>query len=132
MAKRGADHVRPEPQEPDPDQLATATLMTSVFASISFVVAVIIYAFTGTLALQLAAGTGRTAAMIIFAVGLAAGGALIAFLLRRYSSQIQARSNNLYRGAWIGSAAALAIIVVMYYLPWIVLPQYCSPGTVCQ
>ena len=54
MAKRGSEHVRPEPQEPDPDQLATATLMTSVFAGISFVVAVIIFSFAGTAALQLA------------------------------------------------------------------------------
>ena len=132
MTKRGTEHVRPEPEEPDPDQLAIDTLMTSVFAGIGFVVAVIIYSFTGTLALELTNVSGRTTAMIVFGVGLALGGGLIVFLLRRYSSQIQARSSNLYRGAWIGSIGALVIIVVMYYLPWIVFPRYCPPGTVCQ
>lgn len=132
MAKHGTEKVRPEPEEPDEDQLATATLMTSVFTGISFVVAVIIYSFTGTLALKLVEGSGQTTAMIVFGIGLAAGGGLIVFLLRRYSSQIQARSTNLYWGAWIGSIAAMVIIVVMYYLPWIVFPHYCSPGTVCQ
>lgn len=132
MAKRGSEHFRPEPEDPDADQMAVATLMTSVFTGISFVVAVIIYSFTGTLVLKLAAGAERTAAMIAFAVGLAVGGGLVAFLLRRYSTQIQARSKNLYRGAWIGSVAAMVIIVVMYYDPGIVIPRYCPPGTVCQ
>ena len=132
MAKRGSEHVRPEPQEPDPDQLATATLMTSVFAGISFVVAVIIFSFAGTAVLQLAKDGELTAKMIAFGVGLALGGGLVVFLLRHYSAQIQARSRNLYWGAWIGSIAAMVIIVVMSYLPWIVFPHYCSPGQVCQ
>ena len=83
MTKRGTEHVRPEPEEPDPDQLAIDTLMTSVFAGIGFVVAVIIYSFTGTLALELTNVSGRTTSMIVFGVGLAVGVGLIVFLLRR-------------------------------------------------
>ncbi len=131
MAKHRAEQVRPEPEEPDEDQLATATLMTSVFTGISFVVAVIIYSMFGTLTLKLVWDGGRTAAMITFAIGLAVAAGLIAFLLRRYSDHIQDRSMNLYRGAWIGSAAALVVIVVMYYMPQIAIPTYCPPGSVC-
>ena len=57
--------------------------------------------------------------------------AVIAWALRRYADRIRARSTNLYRGAWIGSVAALVIIVLMAYLPQVAFPQYCPPGQIC-
>jgi hypothetical protein len=122
------DHV----PEPDPDQMAADTLMTSVFSGLSLIVATMILASTGTLGL--AAGSslaGTLGARIGLGVGLALGMALIAWGLRRYAVQIRARSTNLYRGAWIGSIAALVIITLMAFAPQVAFPQYCPPGQLC-
>lgn len=123
------DHV----PEPDPDQMAADTLMTSVFSGICLIAATIVLGLFGG-GLGLAAGRATdsvTWAKLGFAVGLALGMAVIAWALRRYADRIRARSNNLYRGAWIGSVAALAIIALMYFLPQVAIPQYCPPGKVC-
>ncbi|MCU0264260.1 MAG: hypothetical protein MUF09_11430 [Candidatus Nanopelagicales bacterium] len=111
MAKPTTGHVEHVP-EPDPDQMATDTLMTSVFSGVCLIGATVIFK----------AG---------FAVGLALGMALIAWTLRRYAERIRARSANLYRGAWIGSVAALVIIALMYFAPQVAFPQYCPPGQLC-
>ena len=70
-------------------------------------------------------------AKIGLGIGLALGMAGIAWGLRRYAERIRARSTNLYRGAWIGSVAALVIIVLMAYVPQVAFPQYCPPGQLC-
>jgi H+/Cl- antiporter ClcA len=122
----------PEP-EPDPDQMAADTLMTSVFSGICLIGATIILGlFGGSLGLVAGHATDDTTwAKLGFAVGLGLGMAVIAWALRRYADRIRGRSNNLYRGAWIGSVAALLIISLMYFLPQVVIPQYCPPGQVC-
>jgi hypothetical protein len=124
------EHV-PEPQ-PDPDQMATDTLMTSVFSGVSLIVATVVLGIFGTLGL--AAGRAvadTTGAKSGFGLGLALGMLGIAWALRRNSDRIRARSANLYRGAWIGSIASLVIIVLMAYLPQVAFPQYCPPGQIC-
>lgn len=131
MAKPTTGHAQPVPQ-PDPEQMAADTLMTSVFTGISFVVAVVVFGAAGGLALQLTADSGRTTAMIAFGAALAGAMVLIGYWLRQFADRMRARSRNLYRGAWIGSVAALVIMVVMYYLPWIAFPAYCPPGAPCM
>jgi cbb3-type cytochrome oxidase subunit 1 len=132
MAKPTTGHVEHVP-EPDPDQMATDTLMTSVFSGVCLIGATVIFGLVGG-GLGLAAGRATdsaTWAKAGFAVGLALGMALIAWTLRRYAARIRARSANLYRGAWIGSVAALVIIALMYFMPQVAFPQYCPPGQVC-
>jgi uncharacterized membrane protein len=131
MAKPTTGRVQHVP-EPDPEQMATDTLMTSVFSGLSLMGATVILGAFGSLAL--AAGralAGTTGAKIGFGVGLAVGIAVILWTLRRFADRIRARSANLYRGAWIGSVAALVIIVLMAYLPQLAFPQYCPPGQLC-
>lgn len=131
MAKPTTGRVEHVP-EPDPDQMAADTLMTSVFSGISLIAATVILGLFG--ALGLAAGRSVAdfhGARVGLGLGLALGMALIVWALRRYADQIRARSTNLYRGAWIGSVAALVIIVLMAYLPQVAFPQYCPPGQVC-
>jgi len=131
MAKPTTGRVEPRP-EPDPDQMAVDTLMTSVFSGISLLVATILLAISGSIAL--AAGralSGPTGAKVGLAVGLLVGGVIIGWALRRNSERIKARSVNLYRGAWIGSVAALVIIMLMAFLPQVAFPQYCPPGQIC-
>lgn len=132
MAKPTTGHVDRAP-EPDPDQMATDTLMTSVFSGICLIVATIIL---GTIAGGLGLAVGRatddsTWAKVGFAVGLALAMSGIMWMLRRHAERIRARSTNLYRGAWIGSVAALVIIATMYFLPQVAFPQYCPPGQLC-
>jgi hypothetical protein len=120
----------PEPQ-PDPEQMATDTLMTSVFAGICLIGATFVLAVFGAMALYAGRAVGEvTGAKVGLGVGLALGTVVIAWFLRRFSGRIRARSNNLYRGAWIGTFASLAIIVVMAYAPWL-MPNYCPPGGMC-
>lgn len=131
MAKPTTGHVDPRP-EPDPDQMAADTLMTSVFSGVSLLAATVVLAIFGSIAL--AAGgavSGTTGAKVGLAVGLLVGGAIIGWALRRNSERIKARSANLYRGAWIGSVAALVIIMLMAFLPQVAFPQYCPPGQIC-
>ena len=131
MAKPTTGHVDPRP-EPDPDQMAADTLMTSVFSGVSLLAATVFLAIFGSVAL--AAGramSGTTGAKVGLAVGLLVGGAIIGWALRRNSERIKARSANLYRGAWIGSVAALVIIMLMAFLPQVAFPQYCPPGQIC-
>lgn len=132
MAKRSTGHGSSEPLEPDQDQMITDAMMTSVFTGISFVLSVLVYSLAGGISLNLTADSGRIVQMIVFGAGLAFGAGVVVLLLRSYSAQLRLRSQNLYRGAWIGSMAGLAIIVVMYYLPWLAFPVYCPPGAVCQ
>ena len=133
MAKPTTGRVEHVP-EPDPDQMAADTLMTSVFSGICLIAATIVLAVVRRWS---RAGRGPSdrqrdlARSSASRVGLALGMAVIAWALRRYADRIRARSNNLYRGAWIGSVAALAIIVLMYFLPQVAIPQYCPPGKVC-
>ena len=131
MAKPTTGHVDPRP-EPDPDQMAADTLMTSVFSGVSLLAATVVLAIFGSIAL--AAGgavSGTTGAKVGLAVGLLVGGAIIGWALRRNSERIKARSANLYRGAWIGSVAALVIIMLMAFLPQVAFAQYCPPGQIC-
>lgn len=131
MAKTTTGRIEQAP-EPDPDQMATDTLMTSVFSGISLLFATVILGLTGAAGLYLGESIGdATGAKVGLGVGLAVGILLIGWLLRRNSVRIQARSNNLYRGAWIGSIASLVIIVLMAYAPQIAFPQYCPPGQIC-
>jgi hypothetical protein len=124
------EHV-PEP-EPDPDQMAADTLMTSVFSGVSLVVATVVLGISGTLGLAAGRAVADTAgAKLGFGLGLALGMVVIAWALRRNTDRIRARSVNLYRGAWIGSVASLVIIVLMAYLPQVAFPQYCPPGQIC-
>ncbi len=131
MAKPTTGRVEHVP-EPDPDQMAADTLMTSVFTGVCLIAATIVLGSVG--AMGLAAGRsvgGTTGAKVGLAIGLAVGMALIAWLLRRFADRIRARSLNLYRGAWIGSIASLVIIVLMAYVPQVAFPQYCPPGQLC-
>ena len=131
MAKPTTGRVEHVP-EPDPDQMAADTLMTSVFSGISLIAATVLLGMFG--AMGLAAGRSvadSVGAKVGFGLGLALGMAVIAWALRRYADRIRARSLNLYRGAWIGSVAALVIIVLMAYLPQVAFPQYCPPGQIC-
>jgi cbb3-type cytochrome oxidase subunit 1 len=132
MAKPTTGRVEHVP-EPDPDQMAADTLMTSVFSGICLIAATVILGLFGG-GLGLAAGRATddpTWAKVGFAVGLVLGMAVIAWALRRNAERIRARSANLYRGAWIGSVAALVIITLMYFLPQVAIPQYCPPGQLC-
>lgn len=134
MAKPTTGRIeRHDLPEPDPDQMATDTLMTSVFSGIALVVATVYFATFGWVGLE-AGGTlaDETGARIGLAIGLAVGLAVMVWGMRRFADRIRARSNNLYRGAWIGGIAALGIIVVIAYLPQVVFPQYCPPGAVCE
>ena len=131
MAKPTTGRVEHVP-EPDPDQMAADTLMTSVFSGISLIVATVVLGSFG--AMGLAAGRSvadSVGAKVGLGLGLALGMAIMAWALHRYADRIRARSANLYRGAWIGSVAALVIIVFMAYLPQVAFPQYCPPGQIC-
>jgi uncharacterized membrane protein YidH (DUF202 family) len=132
MAKPTTGRVDHLP-EPDPDQMAADTLMTSVFSGLGLIAATFVLAILGTAGYAAAGGAGAPGNVAKFGLGagLALGMALIAWGLRRYSARIRARSTNLYRGAWIGSVAALVIIVFMAYFPQVVIPQYCPPGQIC-
>ena len=132
MAKPTTGRVEHVP-EPDPDQMAADTLMTAVFSGISLIAATFVLATLGALGYAAAGGAGVQAvwAQLGLGAGLAVGMGLIAWGLRRNANRIRARSANLYRGAWIGSVLALAIIVLMAYFPQVVIPQYCPPGQVC-
>lgn len=133
MAKPTTGRIEHEPvPEPDPDQMATDTLMTSVFSGMSLIIATVILGAAGGLGLSVGRSLGDTSgAKLGLAVGLALGMAVIAWALRRYADRIRARSVNLYRGAWIGSIAALVIITLMAFVPQVAFPQYCPPGQVC-
>ncbi len=131
MAKPTTGRFEPAP-EPDPDQMATDTLMTSVFSGISLVVATVLLGATGSAGVYLGSSIGdATGAKVGLGIGLAIGFLVLAWALRRNSARIQGRSNNLYRGAWIGSIASLVIIVLMAYVPQVAFPQYCPPGQIC-
>lgn len=131
MAKATTGRVEPMP-EPDPDQMATDTLMTSVFAGISLLIATIILGLVGSAGLYMGESIGDSnGAKVGLGVGLVVGLLLIGWALRQNSERIQARSKNLYRGAWIGSIAAFVIIVLMAYAPQVAFPQYCPPGQIC-
>ena len=131
MAKPTTGRVEHVP-EPDPDQMAADTLMTSVFSGISLIVATVVLGLFGAMGLAAGRSVADTVgAKVGFGLGLALGMAVIVWALRRYAERIRARSTNLYRGAWIGSVASLVIIVLMAYLPQVAFPQYCPPGQIC-
>ncbi len=121
----------PAPEPPDPEQLATDTLMTSVFTGICLIAATVVLAVFGVSALYLGSSLAdATGAKVGLAVGLAVGTVVIGILLRRFAEPIRAKSQNLYRGAWIGTLLSLGIILVMAYAPWL-MPNYCPPGGMC-
>ena len=132
MAKPTSGQVEPAPER-DTDQMAVDTLMTSVFSGISLIVATVVLAITGVVFLDLSRSLtdSSVGAMVGFAIGLLMGVLLIGWLLTRYADRIKGRSRNLYRGAWIGSGAALIIIVLLYFAPQVAFPQYCPPGQIC-
>lgn len=132
MAKPTTGRVEQNP-EPDPDQMAADTLMTSVFTGISFMVAAVALAAIGSFGLYLGRAVVDTpmGAKVGFGLGLLVGGLAIGWSLRRFSARLKARSQNLSRGAWIGSVAALVVLVFMAYLPQVAFPQYCPPGQIC-
>ena len=122
---------REEPQRPDPDELAASTLMTSVWSGVSLVVATLVLATFGSVGLFAGrAAADVTGAKVGLLVGLLVGALVIGLMLRLFSDRIRARSSNLYRGAWIGTLASLAIILVMAYAPQLI-PNYCPPGGIC-
>ncbi|MGB8022313.1 MAG: hypothetical protein WCF04_13870 [Candidatus Nanopelagicales bacterium] len=127
----GAGRVQVAP-EPDPDQMAADTLITSVITGVALLVAVVVYAGIGSIGLHLLDGFGRWQAMVGLGVGMTLGLVIVILLLRRFADRIQARSRNLYRGIWIGAIAAYVIMGMMYFLPWIAFPQYCPPGAICS
>jgi purine-cytosine permease-like protein len=133
MAKPTSGQVEPAPER-DTDQMAVDTLMTSVFSGISLIVATVVLAITGVVFLDLSRSLtdSSVGAMVGFAIGLLMGALLIGWLLTRYADRIKGRSRNLYRGAWIGSGAALIIIVLLYFAPQVAFPQYCPPGQICS
>jgi len=132
MAKPTTGHVEYVPEhEPDTDQMATDTLMTSVFSGISLIPATLVLATFASVGATLGSGLASpSGAKIGLAVGLAVGMVLIALGLRRYSDRIRGRSQNLYRGAWIGSIASLVIIAALAFMAQ-PIPQYCPPGHIC-
>ena len=133
MPKPTTGRIQPAAPEPEPDaeQMATNTLMTSVFSGICLIAATFVLAIFGSMALYAGRAIGDvTGAKVGLAVGLVVGTVVIGFLLRRFADRIRARSANLYRGAWIGTFASLAIILVMAYAPWL-MPSYCPPGAMC-
>lgn len=131
MPKPTTGRIQPVEPEPDADLMATNTLMTSVFSGICLIGATFVLAVFGSIALYAGrAVAGVTGAKVGLGVGLVLGTLVIGWFLRRFSERIRARSANLYRGAWIGTFAALAIIVVMAYAPWL-MPTYCPPGAMC-
>lgn len=133
MPKPRSESVESEPDPtPDTDQMAADTLMTSAFSGLGLVAATIVLAVCGTLFLNLSRALSDSAARLGFGVGLAVGMAGIAWLLRHFADRIRARSTNLYRGAWIGSVAALVIIALMAFAPQVAFPQYCPPGAICE
>jgi riboflavin transporter FmnP len=107
--------------------------MTAVFSGICLIIATVIFGVFGSLGLAAGRSVAEfTGAKVGFGIGLALGMVVIAWGLRRYADRLRARSTNLYRGAWIGSIAALVIITVMAYFPQVAFPQYCPPGQVCS
>lgn len=132
MPKPTTGRVQPvPPPQPDTEQMATDALMTSVFTGISLVVATLVYAILGGVGAFVADSFSEGTWRVGLGVGLAVAVALIVVVLRTYSGRIKARSVNLYRGAWIGSIAALVILVLLAYIPQVAFPNYCPPGAVC-
>jgi uncharacterized membrane protein YidH (DUF202 family) len=133
MAKPTTGRIAPVPPQPDPDQMAADTLMTSVFTGISLILATIVFGAFGSAGALLADAAGADDAWKYgLALGLGVGTLVVVWGLRHFADRIRARSVNLYRGAWIGALLSLAIIVVMAYVPQLVIPQYCPPGAICQ
>ena len=134
MAKPTTGRIAPVPEpQPDPDQMAVDTLMTSVFTGVSLVVATIIFGAFGSAGALIADAMGAEHAWKYgLGFGLVTGTLLVVWGLRRFADRLRARSVNLYRGAWIGSMLSLAVIVVMAYVPQLVIPQYCPPGAICE
>lgn len=118
--------------EPDPEQMAADTLVTSAISGVALLVAVVIYAALGSIGMHLLDGFGRLQAMVGLGLGMTVGLVLVILLLRRFADPIRARSKNLYRGAWIGAIGSYVIMGFMYFLPWIAFPQYCPPGAICS
>jgi uncharacterized membrane protein len=114
--------------------MAADTLVTSIVAGICFVAATVVFGFFGGLGIQVANAFGgaRPLRLVLVGVGLAVALALIVYLLRSNRERLLARSRSWYRGAWIGMILSLAILILMYYFPWIVIPQYCPPGAPCE
>jgi len=134
MAKPTTGRVdRGEPPEPDPDQMATDTLMSSVFSGVFLIVATVYFGTTGyagmVLGQRLADATG---ARIGLGIGLAVGLGVAVLLMRRFGDAIRGRSRNLYRGIVIGGLASVGIIVLLAYFPQVAFPRYCPPGTTCE
>ncbi len=112
--------------------MAVDTLMTSVFTGVSFVVATVVLAAFGSMALGIGRSVAETTgAKVGLGAGLLVGALVIGWSLRHFAERIRVRSRNLYRGAWIGSIASLVIIVLMAYVPQVAFPQYCPPGQIC-
>jgi MFS superfamily sulfate permease-like transporter len=133
MPKPTTGRIHPELPPPDPEQLASNTLMTSVFTGASLIVstfALAVFGSVGLFAGRSWPGDPITGAQLGMAAGLLIGAVLLGMGLRRLSARIRARSSNLYRGAWIGMFFALGIIIAMAYAPWLI-PSYCPPGASC-
>lgn len=132
MARTDSGPIDQAPQ-PDPEQMATDTLMMSVFTGASFVVATVVLAALGGVGARLGFGLldSATGTRIGMAVGLALGTGMIYLGVRRYETPIRARSVSLYRGIWLGTLLSLTVIVLMYYFPQVVIPGYCQAGGNC-
>lgn len=120
--------------QPDPDQMAADTWLTSFVAGGTFLVATIIFGVFGGVGISLARALGgnRILQMVLVAVGFAMATGLIAVGVRRFRPQIERRGPAWYRGIIIGTAISLGIIVLMYFFPHIVFPKYCPPGGLCE
>lgn len=125
---------RDAPKGPDPERMAADALITSIVAGVSFVAATVVFGFLGGLGLQAAnaIGVSRPWKLVLLGIGLAGALAVLAYLLRANRERLEAKGRNWYRGAWLGVILSLSVIVIMYYVPWIALPQYCPPGAPCE
>ncbi|MGV1004195.1 MAG: hypothetical protein ACOYEV_05395 [Candidatus Nanopelagicales bacterium] len=125
--------VPAKPQH-DPDQMASDALVTSIAAGISFVVSTIVLGLFGGVGILLAntVGVGSNVRMALVGLGFAAGVTLLVLTLRNFRVALERRGKPWFRGAVIGAAVSLAIIVIMYYFPGIAFPEYCPPGGMCE
>ncbi len=114
--------------------MAADTWLTSIVAGGAFVLATIVFGVFGGIGVSLAGamGGGRGTQMVLVAIGFALGLGLILLLVHRFRPQLERRGIAWYRGILIGTAISLGIIVLMYFFPQIVFPEYCPPGGLCE
>lgn len=132
MARTTVDGAKSPAPKPDPQATAVEFLMTSVFTGVSLMVSTVTLAALGGSGLFFGRNlAGVTGAKIGFAVGLGLGVLLLGLLLRVDGDRLRNRSDNLYRGLWIGMLGAGLILGLMAFAPQVAFPVYCPPGAIC-